>query len=39
MNQKGKIICESYDEHKEEQKDKHEDLEKVMKIIKHGEDD
>ena len=32
-----KPICESNDKHKEQQKDKHEDIKKDIKIIKCGE--
>ena len=34
---KKKTICESNDKHKEQQKDKHEDVKKDIKIIKCGE--
>ena len=37
IKKKKKPICESNDKHKEQQKDKHEDVKRDIKIIKCGE--
>ena len=37
IRKKKKPICESNDKHREQQKDKHEDVKRDIKIIKCGE--